>query len=153
MLIKNFPMNGVPRGREQSNNYVKALDLKSEAEQVAKAVVKHDGDSIDLNSSDYSVVLSDRNIQTGSNIGWADITGVATYEGSKEAPESMRLQADVEPDRGGYRTLTMREDGDLMRYTRQSFSSDVVEHMVHDTATDTFNYFHRNPKGQFLPQQ
>lgn len=152
MLINNFPMNGVPRGREQANNYVKALDLKNEAEQVAKAVIVHDGDSVDLNSSENSVVLSDRNISTGSNIGWADVTGVATYEGSKEAPESIHLQADVRPDRGGYRTLAMREDGELMRYTRQSFSSETIEHMVHDTATDTFNYFLRDKSGHFLPK-
>ena len=151
MLINKFPINRVPSGRQQTNNYIKALDIKSEAEQVAKAVVQYDGSSSDLNPTDQHVALSRKQVKTGANLGYATITGAASYEGSKEAPESIVLQADLDMQHGD-RTLTARKDGDKMRYTRQFMHQEVVEHMVHDTATDTFNYFLRDDQGRFLPK-
>ena len=152
MLLTNFPMNGAPRGRTQTNNYVKALDLKNEAEQVASSMIARDGDSCDLNKTEGHVVLSYQNFNTGDNIRYADVTGVATYKGSEQDPETESLQADVNPDRGSNRALSIRQDGDKVRYTRQYTSNNVVEHMVHDTATDTFNFFLRDENGHFLPK-
>lgn len=153
MLLRNFPLNsGRPRGREETNNYVQALDLKNEADQVAQAMIGRNGSDIDLNPAEDAVVLNDRNISTGANISWADVTGVAVFQGSQDSPESVFLQADIDPDRGSDRTLSKRTDGDVVRYSRQFHHQQVVEHMVHDTATDTFNYFKRDPQGHFLPK-
>lgn len=139
-------------GREQTNHYVKALDVKQEADQVSLAMIEENDGSYDLNPSDTSVVMDGKEINTGKNISYAKIRGFASFQGSQAEPESVEMQADVIPDRGYNRTLTRRNDGDLIRYTRQSFGSEAVEHMVHDTATDTFNYFLRNDKGQFVKE-
>jgi hypothetical protein len=154
MLLKNFPLNnGRPKGRAQTNHYVKALDIKQEADQLASKMVEKNDGGYDLDPSPNGVAMDYREIHMGSNLGYGDVTGVASFQGSQEAPEHLELQADIVPDKGSNRTLTRREDGDTVRYTRQ-FNRDggVVEHMVHDTATDKINYFLRNDKGQFVEQ-
>ena len=153
MILRNYPLtNARPRGSEETRNYVAALDLKNEAEQVAKAMMFKDGDGIDLDPTSNSVVMDDRNIGTGDNIGWADVTGVVNFEGTAREPDSVFLHADIDPDRGQDRTLTIRQDGDLVRYTRQFAGQNIVSHMVHDTATGTFNYIQRTPEGHFPPK-
>ena len=151
MLLRNFPMhNARPKGREQTNNYVKALDMKQEADHLAQRMAGMDGHNRDLDSSPNGVALNYTEIYMGDNLGRGDVTGVVSFEGSKDAPEKAYLQADIVPDKITNRTLTRREDGDTVHYTRQFENKTTVEHMVHDTATDTISYFLRNEKGQFL---
>jgi hypothetical protein len=154
MLLRNFPLNnGRPKGREQTNRYVKALDIKQEADQLATTMVEKNGTTYDLDPSPNGVALDYREIKMGANLGYGDVTGVASFQGSQEDPNQLELQADIVPDKGANRTLTRREDGDTVHYTRQ-FDRDKgpVEHLVHDTATDRINYFLRNDKGQFIEQ-
>ena len=151
MLLRNFPItNARPKGREQTNNYVKALDIKQEADHLAQHMAKMDGQSRDLDSSPNGVALNYTEIYMGDNLGRGDVTGVVSFEGTKEAPEKAYLQADIVPDRITNRTLTRHEDGDTVHYTRQFEKKPTVEHMVHDTATNTISYFLRNEKGQFI---
>jgi hypothetical protein len=154
MLLRNFPLsNARPTGRDQTNNYIKALDIKQETDQLATSMVAQNNDSYDLDSSPNGVALNYRNTYMGTNLGRGKVTGVASFEGTKEATKHVALQADIVPDDDSNRTLTRREDGDTVRYTRQfSNNRSVVEHLVHDTATDTINYFLRNDKGQFIDQ-
>lgn len=154
MLLRNFPLsNGRPQGREQTNNYVKALDIRQEADQLAGEMVSRNDDDYDLDPSPNGVAMNYHEIYMGRNLGRGDVTGVASFQGSKEAPAQLEMQADIVPDRGGNRTLTRREDGDTVRYTRQFRGNEsVVEHLVHDTATDRISYFLRNDKGQFIEQ-
>ena len=45
MLPRNFPLrNARPQGRQQTNDYVKALDLKQEADELATQMVKTNDD-------------------------------------------------------------------------------------------------------------
>ena len=134
MLLRNFPLrNARPQGRQQTNHYVKALDLKQEADELATQMVKTNDDGYDLDASPNGVA------------------GVASFEGSREAPQSLQLQADIVPESENDRTLARRQDGDRVHYSRQFRRNEaVVEHLVHDTATDTINYFLRDPNGQFI---
>ena len=155
MLLRNFPLrNGHPQGRRQTNDYVKALDLKQEADELATQMVKTNDDGYDLDPSPNGVAMNYRKLYMGSNLGRGKATGVASFEGSAESPSSLRLQADIEPESDNYRTLSRREDGDQVHYSRQFRRNEaVVEHLVHDTATDTINYFLRDPNGQFIKSE
>ena len=154
MLLRNFPLNnGRPQGREQTNNYIKALDIRQESDQLANEMVARNDDDYDLDTSPNGVAMNYREIYMGRNLGRGDVTGIASFQGTKETPSSVEMQVDIVPDKESNRTLTRREDGDTVRYTREFHkNAGVVEHLVHDTATDRINYFLRNDKGQFIDQ-
>ena len=151
MLLKNFPLSKAhPHGRAQTQNYVQALDIKQEADQVVAAMAKQDGDRFDLDPASNGVAMSNGEIWLGDNLRRGKVTGVASFEGTKESPEKSYLQADIVPEGIADRTLTCNQEGDIVHYTRQYKNKEAVEHMVLDTATNTFNYFLRNDKGQFI---
>lgn len=152
MLLRNFPLrNARPQGRQQTNNYVKALDLKQEADELATQMAKTNDDGYDLDASPNGVAMNYRKLYMGGNLGRGKVTGVASFEGSKETPQSLQLQADIVPESENDRTLARRQEGDRVHYSRQFRRNEaVVEHLVHDTATDTINYFLRDPNGQFI---
>ena len=154
MLLRNFPLkNGRPKGREQTNRYVKALDLKQEVDQLAKQMVEKNDTNYDLDSSPNGVAMNYSEVHMGSNLGYGKVNGVASFQGTQESPDHLEVQADIVPKRETNRTLTRREEGDIVRYTRELHRDNgPVEHLVHDTATDRINYFLRNDKGQFIEQ-
>ena len=138
-------------GRTQTNNYVKALDLKQEADELASQMVTTNDDGYDLDRSPNGVAMNYRKLYMGRNLGQGKVTGVASFEGSKDSPESLQLQADIVPESDHDRTLSRQQDGERIHYSRQFRGNEsVVEHLVHDTATGTINYFLRDDKGQFL---
>lgn len=147
MKLRNFPyQNAKPRGAEQTRHYVEALALKRTADNIADAFAGKNGQDADLDISADGVALNNNQVYT-YELDYSRLTGALSLDAQKE-PAAM--QVDVNPDRGYDQTFSLAKDGDKLRYTRRREGSDVVDHLVHDLATDTINYFARTPEGQFV---
>lgn len=149
MKLKNFPLhNAKPRGAEQTRDYVKALNLKRNTEAASVQFANKNQSQFDLDTSEDGVVLNSGAIHT-AGLGHAKLTGALSLDPERKVEY---MQVDVVPDKFTNRTLSYEKDGEKVRYSLRYSNSDVVEHLVHDTATDTINYFLRTPTGQFVKE-
>ncbi len=147
MKLKNFPLhNARPRSPEQTRDYVKALSLKRNAEQISEQFAERNQSKSDLDDSQDGVALSYSQVKT-YNLGYSKLTGALSMNGEGTVEH---MQVDVVPDRKSNRSLGFSVEGERVRYRRHFEGSKVVEHLVHDTATDTINYFLRTPEGRFV---
>lgn len=150
MLLRNFPLkNGRPRGAEQTQNYVDALALKRSVDEMAEEFVERNQGTPDLDISSDGVALNNYSVYTESlsSCRTKGVLSMGPGENGESAPVYMRTE--VVPKKLADRTLTLERRGDRQHYTRQLKDSSQVEHLVHDHATDTINYFVRDEQGRF----
>lgn len=152
MYLRNFPLqNARPRGAVETRNYVNALSMKRGGEEVRTAVAARNQQYVDLDAAVDGVALDDSRFSIGS-FERTRVLGVLSFDGStEEGPgEVDYMRVDIVPQSKADRTLTFRKDGELDRYTRQYEDSGKVQHLVHDTQTDTINFFLRDDQGRFV---
>ncbi len=147
MILRNFPLNGArPRNSKEMNDYVTALALKTEVDEVASKMASEDQDSsYDMDRSEGNVAMSNVSTYT-DQLSSIHIRGTLSMDEEKK-PEHMMV--DIVPKRQSNRSYSLRREGDQVRYTRQYAGRDTVTHLVHDEATGTISMFERDELGRF----
>jgi len=150
MKLRNFPINNPqPRNNGEMKDYVRALSIKKGSEAVGDTFKSLNDESLDLDTSPEGVAIGHSTLKMGY-LGYGELQGTASIE--PDSGEVTHIQAEVdETALDGH--LSYRQEGEIDRYSYRREYGDVVEHVVHDTASDTISYFHRDPKGRFLPKK